>query len=355
MKRNAIALAAGSLFALPVAAADTNSLEIKLSGQVNRAVLQVKDGINSDLFNVDNDNSGTRFRFTGTQTISPGTKAGVVFEVEYQSSPSNLVTFADRTAPSPTLDERHMNVFYQSNWGQVSLGQGDGAANGGVEVDLSGTSVAHYAGVTDIGGAFAFRTAAGGFGPSISQTTSQQDFESRYDRVRYDSPSFNGFGLAASVGSKDTDRDVNEVALRYAGGGGFGQFAAALGYSNEDPATPGGRDDITTGASASWLHPAGYNVTFATSSRDITAARKGKFNYMKLGYKWGDHALSTDFAVAKDENAAGDEAKVFGVAYVYKAAKWAELYALAKNHSLDRPGSTFEDIRVVMAGTRLKF
>jgi len=354
MKRTAIAIAIGGVFALPAAAADTGALEVKLSGQVNRAVMHVKDGIDSALFHVDNDNSSTRFRFTGTQSISPNAKAGVVFEVEYQSNPSNLVAFANQEG-SPSLDERHLDVFYQAHWGKVSLGQGDGAANGGVEVDLSGTTVAHYAGTGEIGGAFAFRTAAGAAGPTIGQTTSQQDFESRYDRVRYDTPAFGGFNVSGSFGIKDTNREVSEVALRYGGKGSFGEIAAALGFSSQDAATPGGQKDEVTGGSISWLHPAGYNVSFGTTSREITAARDGKFNYLKLGYQWGDHAVATDFAMADDQNAAGDEAKMIGVAYVYKAAKWAELYALAKNHSLDRPGSTFEDIRIVMAGTRLKF
>lgn len=354
MKRTAIALAIGGLFATP-AVADNGSLEVKLSGQVNRAVMHVKDGIDSDLFHVDNDNSSTRLRFTGTQSIDASTKAGIVFEVEYQSSPSNVVTFAG-DAPSPTLDERHIDLFYEAAWGKLSLGQGDGAANGGVEVDLSGTTVAHYAGTGEIGGGFAFRTAAGGLGPTIGQTTTQQDFESRYDRLRYDSPSFGGFSLAGSLGTKDADRrEVREVALRYAGKTAVGEIAAALGFSNQEAATAGGQKDEVAGGSISWLHPAGYNVTFGTTSRELTATRDGKFNYVKLGYKWGDHAVSTDFGMADDQNAAGDEAKMVGVAYVYRAAKWAELYALAKNHSLDRPGSAFEDIRIVMAGTRLKF
>jgi hypothetical protein len=76
---------------------------------------------------------------------------------------------------------------------------------------------------------------------------------------------------------------------------------------------------------------------------------------VKLGYKWGAHALSLDYGMGEDQNAAGDEADAVGVAYVYKAAKWAELYAMARNHSLEQPGVTYEDIRVVMAGTRLKF
>lgn len=354
MKRLAIALAVGGVFAAPAHAQD-GGLEIKLSGQVNRALMHVDDGLDSDLFNVDNDNSSTRFRFTGTQSLSPTTKAGVVFEVEFQSNATNVVTFANQE-DSPGLGERHMDVFYQSNWGKLSLGQGDGAANGGVEVDLSGTQVAHYAGTHDIGGGFAFRTAAGAFGPTIAQTTNRQDFESRYDRVRYDTPSFNGFTLSASFGTKDTNREVSEYALRYAGKGPFGQIAAALGMSTKELA-PGalGVDDEVVGGSISWVHPAGYNVTFGHTTRDLSATRDGKFNYLKLGYKTGNHAVSVDFGTADDQNAQGDEAKVTGVGYVYNAANWAELYGLVKNHSLDRPGTSFEDIRIVMAGTRLKF
>jgi hypothetical protein len=354
MKRQLIALAAAGVFAVPAHAQD-GSLEIKLSGQVNRAVMQVKDGFDSDLFHVDTDSSSTRFRFTGTQALSPMTRAGVVFEVEYQSNPSNLVTFANQEG-SPSLDERHMDIFYQANWGKLSIGQGDGAANGGVEVDLSGTQVAHYAGVADIGGAFAFRTAAGAAGPTISQTLNRQDFESRYDRVRYDTPSFGGVTLSASFGTKSTNREVSEYALRYAGSVPFGRIAAALAFSSKKVA-PGsvGVDDEVTGGSISWLHPAGYNVTLGHTTRQLSTTRDGKFNYVKLGYQRGDHAVSVDVGMADDQNAAGDGAKVAGIGYVYRAAKWAELYGLVKNHSLDRPGTAFEDIRIVMAGTRLKF
>ncbi|MBE0547143.1 MAG: hypothetical protein IH627_05660 [Rubrivivax sp.] len=55
--------------------------------------------------------------------------------------------------------------------GKVSLGQGDGAADGGMEVDLSGTTVITYSGITDIGGGFAFRQGAA-LGPTIGSTTS---------------------------------------------------------------------------------------------------------------------------------------------------------------------------------------
>ena len=352
MKKSALWFATAAAFA---GAVQAQGLEVKLSGQVNRAVMFADDGVQSDSFHVDNDNSSTRFRFAGTGEVSPGLKAGLIFEVEYQSSPSNLVTFADRDGAPPTLDERYMDLFFEGGFGKLSLGQGDGAANGGVEVDLSGTSVAHYADVSATGGALAFRTAAGGSGPTMGSVLSQQDFESRYDRARYDTPAFGGLRLALSAGAKDS-RDVHEAALLYAGDfGSAGKLAAALGWSQEDPTVVGGVDDETVGGSVSWLAPGGFNLTYGHTQRDVSATREGKFNYFKAGYKTGKHAVSADYALGDDQSAAGDEAKSMSLAYVFTPVSWAELFALAKKAQLDQPGTAYEDITLVMLGTRLKF
>ena len=347
-------LVAASL-ALTAVSAQAQGIEVKLSGQVNRGVMFVDDGVQSDAFHVDNDNSSTRLRFTGTGEVSPGLKAGLVFEVEYQSSPSNLVTFADRDGASPTLDERYMDLFFEGRLGKLSMGQGDGAANGGVEVDLSGTSVVHYADISATGGAFAFRTAAGGAGPTLGSVLSQQDFESRYDRLRYDTPALGGARLALSSGAKDS-RDVHEAALWYAADfASAGKLAAALGWSQEDATLPGGIEDETIGGSVSWLAPGGFNLTYGHTRRDVAATREGKFNYVKLGYKTGKHAVSADYALGDDQSAAGDEAKSMSLAYVFTPISWAELFALAKKAQLDQPGASYEDITLFMVGTRLKF
>ena len=341
--------------ALAACAAQAQGIEVKLSGQVNRGVMFVDDGLQSEAFHVDNDNSSTRFRFQGTGEVTPGLKAGLIFEVEYQSSPSNLVTFADRDGASPTLDERYLDIFFDGRYGKLSMGQGDGAANGGVEVDLSGTSVAHYADISATGGAFAFRSAAGGSGPTMGSVLSQQDFESRYDRLRYDTPSFGGARLALSTGAKDS-RDVQEAALWYAADfARAGKLAAALGWSQEDPTIVGGVDDETVGGSVSWLAPGGFSFTYGHTQRDVSATREGKFNYFKAGYKTGKHAVSADYAMGDDQSAAGDEAKSMSLAYVYTPISWAELFALAKKAQLDQPGASSEDLTVVMIGTRLKF
>jgi hypothetical protein len=65
--------------------------------------------------------------------------------------------------------------------------------------------------------------------------------------------------------------------------------------------------------------------------------------------------VSVDYGKGKDFGVEGDDAKMVGLAYVYTPQKWIDLYAGLKQHSLDRPGSNFEDIRFVSAGTRIKF
>jgi predicted porin len=349
-----LAAAVGAALLAAGTSSQGQGLEVKLSGQVNRALMSVDDGVRSDSFFVDNDNSSTRFRLVGSAPVMPGLKAGVVWEMEFQGNDSNLVTMATRDI-NPVLGERHTDVFFESDWGKISLGQGDGAANGAVEVDLSGTSVAHYAGVTDVGAAFAFRDGAGALtGPTIGASTDRQDFESRYDRLRYDTPVFGGFRLAGSVGTR-TSRDVTEVALWYSGDlGGAGKLAGALGYSKKD-ALPGGVDDKIIGGSLSWLHTSGFNATIGRTERDITAAQEGTFSYVKLGYKAGRHAVSVDHGRGEDQAAVGDEGKVTGIGYVYTPVAWADLYALYKRHSLDRPGASFQDIDIAMVGSRLRF
>jgi hypothetical protein len=326
-------------------------IELRLSGQINRAVMHVDDGAAKEWFNVDNGNSSTRFRFNAEGQVTPTQKAGILFEVEYKSNPSSDVAFANRSV-SPVLNERHMDLFYSSTWGTLRLGQGDGAANGASEVDLSGTSVAHYASTPDIGGAFEYRSNGLLSGASIAGTLSNQDFESRYDRVLYQTPSISGFTLEGSWGNKQST--IYEVALRYSGKlERLGTLAAALGYSTEE-GIGGAADDKTMGGSISWLHTSGINLTYSHTNRELPG-RDGKFDYVKLGYKFGISAVSIDYAMGQDQLAGGDEATMFGIAYVLTPIAWADVFALFKQHSLDRAGGSLDDIQFIMIGSRIKF
>ena len=358
MRKNKFLLALGAAMALAGAAqaqAPAEGIQVRLSGHINRALMHVDDGVEQDSFNVDNGNSSTRFRFNADGPVGAGLRAGILFEVQFQSNPSGAVTFADRSIDAE-FQERHMDVFLTGSFGTVRLGQGDGAANGASEVDLSGTSLAHYASSPDIGGSFQYRTGGALSGTSIGNSISNQDFASRYDRLLYQTPSFNGFMGEMSWGHKE--KDIVEFALRYSGKiGALGTLAGAVGYSNtflSEDAPVGTTDDKVIGGSISWLHPSGFNLTYAHTARDLPG-RDGKFNYLKAGYKAGKHAVSVDYGMGDDQAATGDEAKLYGIGYVFVPIAWAEIFALYKVHSLDRPGVSLEDITFFMVGSRVKF
>lgn len=354
-------LSAAVASALGVLAAPAYALEVKLSGQVNRGIMHADDGIDSEIFHVDVDNSSTRFRFTGSEDLGSGLKAGIVWETEYQSNDSDKVTLSPlvKNAGGTAFGERKMEVYFQGAFGKVTLGQGDGAMNGGIEVDLSGTSVISYAGTPDIGRAIAFRTAAGATTTAtIGNSVSQQDFESRYDRLRYDSPKLGPITIAVSTGASGGN-DVQEYGIWFSQGlGAGGKIAGAVGFSTKDLSTVApvaGGDQETTGGSISWLSPAGWNVTFATSNVENDAGKDSGFNYIKVGYMTGKHAFSVDFAMGDDQAAVGDEAEHIGFQYVNTPTKAVDLYAGFKTISLDRAGTSLEDIQIITVGSRVKF
>jgi predicted porin len=350
------AAVAAALAVPTVVNAQAQGLEVRLSGQVNRAIMNVDDGTKSNAFFVDNNNSSTRFRLSATAPVMTGLRAGALFETEFRSNPSSSVNFATPDIAAE-FNERHMDLFFEGGWGKVSLGQGDGAANGAMEVDLSGTSVVNWSGGNNIAGAFGFRTGAGALtGVSVAQSYDNQDFESRYDRVRYDTPKFGGFSVAASLGTKDAGRDAREVALWYTGDmGALGRLAAALGWSNQQ-APIGGEEDEIVGGSVSWLHGSGINLTFGHSQRDFrVGGEEGTFSYAKVGYKFGRHAVALDWGKGEDIATVGVEGDQIGLGYVWSPVAWAELYALVKRHSLDAAGVDADDINVMMIGSRIRF
>lgn len=340
--------------ALLSAALAVQAQEFRISGQVNRLLMRVDDGAEARSFQADNVNSQTRLRMTAALPLGDGPTLGAVWETGYTDNPSSRVSMRKHYVAA-TNNKRHANLYVAGGWGRLGGGRGDGAANGGMESDLSGTTVIQYSGgVTDIGGNFAFRSGTT-FGPTVASTIGNLDFESRYKRLRYDTPRFGPVSLAFSKGVKD-DHKVHEVAAWYADETARGKLAAALGWSRERKGGAAGDED-TVGGSVSWLAPGGFNLSLALGTSDDETPRRPRriFAYGKLGYLRGAHAVSADYAEGRDFNLAGDRSRAVGIGYVYTAASWLELYAGAKRHALDRPGADFRPIDFIVVGTRLRF
>lgn len=364
---------------LGAGAVQAQNLQVQLYGQVNRALMAVDDGVQSKTFFVDGEPSGTRFGITGTSQIAPGLRAGARFEVEWQSNSSDSVSIQS-PSDSPGLAERWFDVWLEGAWGRVNLGQGSGGADDASTIDLSGTGLSNGLCVCDWGGKIAWRTSSGGLlGTTPGSTHGNQDFESRYDRVMYTTPTFGGFRAQVSTGQKSASlgasttnlvtgatslntgsntAEANEWSIWYSGKLA-GEIQAAIGWSTEKSnTTPNGDQNETMGGSVSWLHTSGFNVTFAYTEQkfaNTTLTRDGTSMWGKVGYKWGQHAISVSYGLFDDQAAINDEGDAIGIGYVWTPIRWAELYVGLHQFTLDRPGVQVEDIQVAAVGTRIRF
>ena len=330
------------------------AIDVAISGQVNRAAMYVDDDTSAKWFFVDNDNSSTRFRFRGSNDFEGGWRVGLLWEVEMQSNASNNVAMDDNSdLGDVNFNERHMDVFVEK-WGTLRLGQGDTASNGTSEVDLSGTAVAAYSSVSDVGGNFEFRDDSDKTGITVSNSRSNFDGLSRKDRIRYDTPRWRGFFASGSVeGNSEWD-----VAARYAGDFGWARFAAAAGWADFGTSSDSddGNRDGSFSSSASILFDFGLNFTASFAFREQN--EKNPWNlFGKLGYKFlGIHAASIQYSRTKHLSNEDDEGDTFGLAYVITPFQGVEFYGTYYLHMLDLDdGGDLDDINIFMSGIRVRF
>jgi predicted porin len=347
-----IGLALAAAFMVIIAPA--YAVDFTISGQVNRAALYADDGTSAKWFFVDNDNSSTRFRFRGSNDFENDWKVGFLWEVEMQSNASNKVAMTDDSdLGDVTFNERHMEVWIEK-WGRLRLGQGDTASNGTSEVDLSGTAVAAYSSVGDVGGNFEFRDGSDKTGITVGASRNNFDGISRRDRVRYDTPRWAGFFASGSIeGNSEWD-----LAARYAGDFGWARLAAAAGYADYGTSSDSkdGTRDGNFSSSASMLFDFGLNLTASYAFRDQDGTNPWNL-FGKIGYQFlKKHAASIQYSRTKNLLNKDNKGDTFGVGYVFTPWKSVELYGTYYLHMLDLDqGSDPDDINIFMTGARVRF
>jgi len=368
-RKTQLSAAVGAALLLGAGAVQAQNLQVQVYGQVSRALMFADDGHQSKVFHVDAQPSSTRFGIQGTAQAAPGLRVGARIESEMKSNPSDVVSFANPSTGAQGIAgtaagsegnvlfaERWLDAFFEGSWGRINMGQGSGAADDASTIDLSGTGMANGTCVCDWGGGIAYRDSAGGLvGTTVLGVHNNNDFESRYDRVMYTTPVFGGFRAQVGTGQKSDAGEVNEASVWFSGKLA-GDLQAAVGWS-EKTGTPTTPHNETIGFSVSWLHTSGFNVTFALTEADVSAAGRNsqKFWWTKVGYKFGTHAIAVDYNETEDMAANGDEGKTYGIGYVWNPVRWFELFATYRIYQLDRPGVSAEDIMIGALGTRIRF
>ena len=338
--KTALAIAISGALLLPTT---SQAFEAKLSGQVSRMMVLPDDAAGDEIQHVDIGWSGSRFRFTGSETADNGLEYGFRFEIqarENSAGASNGGTFGDT---GDNQDNRYQDLYLSGDFGKVSFGKGDGASNGATEVDLSGTALSSSSNHQDNWGGYQIAP-----GVAWRSVFTMFDGLSRQNRIRYDTPNFNGFSVAGSLGQGN----ATELALKYKGNLGDSQFGAAVFTSTTpEPDADTDGDDIT-GGSASLLLSSGLNFTVALSDRDLEAGGDRDATTFKLGYKTGMHAFSID--VGNAENAAGQEGDTTGFTYSITPHKGVEIFATIRTLDSDDVANS-ESADITAIGSRIKF
>lgn len=242
-------------------------------------------------------------------------------------------------------------------FGKLSLGQGASASDGVAEVDKSGTGIVAYSGIADMAASIKYRTAAGGYGPGIGATSSNMDGLGLTDRVRYDTPAIGGFGLATSFVSGG----AGDVAATFAGKFASVDVGAALGYWENSGISTSDKSGVA--GSVSMKHDSGISLTLAGGKTMQKAATRDDptFGYGKLAYtvglnSFGDTSFGVDYGVYNDVAQNNDEMTTFGLQVVQELSETGtSLYIGYRNHALDRPGTSFDDVTAVMTGINVAF
>ena len=340
-----------------VVTSGSEKVKLAISGQIDQAMNVVNDGDNTDAYFVDNDNSNTRVRFVGTAGINEDLNLGSRLEIAF--TPDSSATVSQTSNDSNAYDVRWADLSLASKkYGTLYLGKGDTASNNTAEVDLSGTSVIAYTSIASIAGGMLFYDSNTDDLSNIKVSNAFSDFDglSRKNRVRYDTPTFYGFGLA---GSAMNDRRWDS-ALTWSGSG-YGLkagAAAAIAYIN------GNDTNFQYDGSFSILHEAtGLNFTFSAGTQDADGFDNPDNLWGKLGWQtkfWsvGTTSFSFDYGHTENISAEGDKGDSYGIAAVQSFADYGtEVYLQFRQYKLDAASNNedLDNMNVATAGARVKF
>jgi hypothetical protein len=247
-------------------------VSLTLSGWVNRSLLYWNDSFQDDVYSVDQGLNTSRFRMLGSARINPDLQAGFLFEMDLRfGARANLVNQIDDDgfsgsggilggspfgdgiggAGDSVLGIRQANWWVESkHLGKLSVGRMNASTQTTGIVDLSNAGVIATSEPGEFQGSFFMRNGLGRLstatwntmcgGPNGAAFYSNNCAEyatNRRDAVRYDTPTFHGFGLSGTFG----EDDYWDAAANYAGEWHGFRVAAAAGrrwYIDREPDVP---------------------------------------------------------------------------------------------------------------------
>jgi hypothetical protein len=390
---------------------DGNGNVLKITGQVNRAVLWHDNGKKSNTTHVDNANSPTRLNIAATGKWNDETTVMGEMELYVESNSSAKTSVHDMGGDDISINIAQVGVenkrFGNIHGGKLTMASGDSIT----ENDHSGTTVLAEGGLAgQLAGGSRFQkkstasfpdnvtvatgvnnnglgNASNNGAVNVSAVFDQANGAGERNAIKYTTPTYWGFNLSTSHGY-DTEgvanggNDLWDVALRYGGDfNGYKVSATVAYYENHTtPVLSGGNANVHTGfdqvsGSIGMSTPFGFNLFFSGSHRDWDRARAHDAHHwhIKPGYqhKFFECGL-TNFAVdyGRYENFVFDTTSDVRIKDKYKGRTWGvflvqnfdriatDVYLGYRNYELKikgNPAVKAKDIDAVMFGMRIKF
>lgn len=360
----------------PVEREFTDGSTLQFYGQVNKGILSYDDGREQRTYGlIDNDNSGTRFGIRYARKLGAWTFENVN---EFAYAPFSTAN-ANLTDESPSFGDYEWSndnirkidfTLDHARFGKFWIGQGSMATDGIAVLDLSGTDVIATSGVADTAGGQILRFSDPALaedldGPRIADVFRNYDGDRRA-RIRYDTPEFSGFTIAAAYGRdllsddpETRENDILDASVVYRTEFDAYEFEAGIGYSwIENGATK-------WGGSTSALHvPTGLSVTLAAASSeddgDLATMWYGKLGLQRDLVAWGTTAFSVDCYSGEDANLTqevdGSDSKSWGIALVQRIDRAnTELWFTIRDYDYDDDFARYEDSQAIFGGARFRF
>jgi Gram-negative porin len=338
-------------------------------GQINRGFLYHNDGASEyKIPFVEGSKSPGRLGFTYDKDLKNGWHFQGRGEAGFYWKETDRVNQTDPNDSAYKFDKealRKLEVsFAHAEYGKITVGQGPMAGSDAASQDLSLTNVAAGASVRGVAGGMYFRQRDG----ALSSFTIGNRFRtlgfSRTLRLRYDTPTKNGFTFAAAAGKEVlNDRDGRyyvDAALKYDVTKGDYRFksAASIRWAGGNPDTLYKKESIVFLASGSLLHrPSRYNLTGSFGFES-----GGYFAYAKFGRRWykllpfGWTAASIDYYYTSGSRPNNFEGSSVGLAVVQKfKAKNFDIYATIRQYEYDDDTADYFDSLAFLTGLRWQF
>lgn len=350
-----------------------DQVSLKVTGQFSTEMHMVDDGFSTRVRHQDANYSSSRFRFLADSKVNANLKVRGVAEIamnDARNAPSNArATFNSGRSGNDLQTRKTEVIFTHNQMGRVYIGAGSAGADGVMNINTHGvySSLPGFMGL--IASSHQFKEDKDTLsGASVGGQFADLDFNSRQQRVRYDTPAVGGFMLTMS----HSDRQTVEAALRFSGKMFDSKVKAGIGTAQMSG--EGEAFDEMYGAQVSMAHKSGLGFTMGcgfqkraakvTSSAGIQETdndRSGCHTQGHLKRKFNSLGAST-IVVEYDRKANmqshGDVATGVGVNFHQKIdAAALEVWVKYSNYDLEREvgSASVEDIDIISLGTRMKF